>query len=482
MVFWGCGSSGEYTCPDPVGKIILDDCAVYRTKYEALRVELSAELGPVGVKAALGKTSLRDPTELLQVLSHRTLALCKDFNACRVAPFEYRQRREQADHLFTAVSAIQQQLRGDLDAENKAKLVRELVRVLGEDRPTASTPDAVRPSTTSGTAKTERRQSYMSWVPWYGSKLLPPQPAGQPGLPVVVAADFSLEHVFRQRSPYGTIGYRPRAHLWLLGRLEADDVVTVDWGGHTSDCPPSRRDDNGLASADCHAPSTVTLTGNSFGVKVVFRRGSDGKTVTIDERRVPVLSREVEDSKNGSRQFGIDLDGLARQGRLVFRPYRDVLPPEFEQPSLVVVLKLRKYQKTTARCWVNGQLATSGLEASRHGGQQGSFQDRPRYERVGPGSSRAVAEPHVHWWRQDFRLPFLVSRDGGPMPKGLKPWPVTGSWRCTVSVEGEPVRELTFAVSSDGRLRPHPRQTEERSAGWLLETKLLKNPLEVPIP
>ena len=31
--------SNEYVCPDPIGRIIRDDCEVYKTKYESLKVE-----------------------------------------------------------------------------------------------------------------------------------------------------------------------------------------------------------------------------------------------------------------------------------------------------------------------------------------------------------------------------------------------------------------------------------------------------------
>jgi hypothetical protein len=130
----GCSTSAEYQCPEPIGRIIRDDCEVYRIKYETLQVELEASLGSFAAKTIMGQQSLRDPSELLQVLAHRTNALCRDFNACRVSPLEYRQQRESMDRTFTAIAAIQGQLKGHLDAASREGLLRELVHILSEDR------------------------------------------------------------------------------------------------------------------------------------------------------------------------------------------------------------------------------------------------------------------------------------------------------------------------------------------------------------
>ena len=180
-----CASSTEYTCPDPVGQIIRDDCEAYKTKYETLKVELGASLGPLGATIAAGEQSLRDPSELLQVLALRTFTLCRDFNACRVMPLEYRQRREQTDCIFTAVTAIQSQLKESLDAASKARLVKELTRVLAGE--TCGGPTAPKSSGAPARPKPRRRvRVYSPSTPWFGARLLPPQPAEPKGLPRLV--------------------------------------------------------------------------------------------------------------------------------------------------------------------------------------------------------------------------------------------------------------------------------------------------------
>lgn len=122
--------SDRYTCPDPIGPIVRDECSVYANQYESLAVSLRASVGPIEVGAAVGKQSVRDPSELIQLLKQQTLALCKDFNTCRVRPFDYRKRREEADRKYTAILAIQQQLEQESDADSKRRLVGALINVL----------------------------------------------------------------------------------------------------------------------------------------------------------------------------------------------------------------------------------------------------------------------------------------------------------------------------------------------------------------
>lgn len=486
-----CSGASEYSCPDPIGRIILDECEAYKTKYEALKVELGASIGPLGGKVALGQQSLRDPSELLQVLAHRTFALCRDFNACRVMPLEYRQRREQTDCIFTAVSAIQAQLNQSLDAESKGKLVKELVRVLGGETcggpiassaisssSSSSSSSTSSTSSSSSSSSSAKRTYYYSSTPWFGTRLLPPQPSSPSGVPRLVSADFGVDHVFRQKSPYGVTGYRPRVTLELEGKSSADDMVTVDWGGESSDCT-IRGGRNDLAVARCKAPKSLTLTGSSFSVKLAYRRGADGKSFSLGRRTVRVLIRREERTKNDSHRYGINHDAEADQGLLVFRPNGRHLPPDFERPHLYIVLLLRKYSsmQETARCWVDGKPVTRAVEGRQ--GHVAQYQDRPRYRETGPGSSVGVSDPFLHWRSVDFQLPFVVQRDRAvKLDKGDQRWPRAGNWRCVATVDGEPVRELRFQVKPDGTLVPHPRQKQRARAEWLLETRVLPNPVE----
>ncbi|MBW2735138.1 MAG: hypothetical protein JRH20_22375 [Deltaproteobacteria bacterium] len=480
LLLVGCASN-EYLCPKPIGKIIRDDCEVYRTRFDTLKAELSASLGPVSSSVKLGKESLRDPSQLMQILAHRTHALCRDFNACRVSPLQYRERRERTDHIFTAVGALSAQLKTDLPKEEKAKLVAKLLSLLTAPAPSTT---GTRPPAQAQSVKRRSGSPYMSWLPWYGTKRLPPQPKARGKGPQVAHAKFSVRHVFR--SGQGVVGYGVGVTFLVRGRLASDDQLTMDYGAKRVDCRLSRssRGVNGLVSVRCKTPKKEALTTPTLRVTLLHATEDDDKAKPIGTRVFRALSR-ISNPRNGSRTFAEDHDPAAHQLRLRFRPLARLLPPDFERPSLLAVLKMRDYRRKsiTARCWVDGKPATGAIATyGRHTGQVGQYQDKDRYRSMGPGRSVAVKHPFITWRRYDFPLPFYVRHQGeGSAPKGTKEWPKAGKWRCVVSIEGEPVREARFVVKANGLLKPHARQGRQPSADWWLETKVMRSKLEEPL-
>ncbi|MCK5799680.1 MAG: hypothetical protein KAI47_20965 [Deltaproteobacteria bacterium] len=473
-------ASREFVCPDPIGKIFRDDCAAYRTRFDTLKATLSAGVGPINASVSLGKESLRDPSQLMQILAHRTFALCRDFNACRVPSAEYRERRERIDHVFTAVGAISAQLKQALPKEEKARLVAKLVSLLSADRPSPrpGRKNSVRPQRQNR----PRLVHYSSWLPWYGTKILPPQPKTRG--PWIAATRFSVRHVFR--SGQGAVGYGLRVGFLLRGKFRPDGLFTMRYGRQLSDCRISRgkHGPNGLTRLSCKTPRKEALTASALPLTLRYDAAGDGKARLLGRRVFHVLSR-ITNPKNGSRTFAEDHDGEARRLRLIFRPVGRGLPPSYEQPSLYAVLKLRdhKHKTVTARCWVDGKRLGSAVAAyGRYSGQAGQFQDRSRYKKVAPGKSVSVRFPFVTWRRYDFRLPFYVRHTGrGDPPKGLKAWPVAGRWRCVVSFEGAPVRETRFVVRSDGRLESIAAQERQPAAAWLLNTVVIPSKYEEPL-
>ena len=105
-----CAASREYQCPDPIGLIIRDDCETYQTRYEATRVNVSAGVSKLKVEGSFAEETLRDPSELIQVMGARMTALCHDFNACRLTSADYQRRREEIDKTMTAIMALSDQL------------------------------------------------------------------------------------------------------------------------------------------------------------------------------------------------------------------------------------------------------------------------------------------------------------------------------------------------------------------------------------
>jgi hypothetical protein len=128
-----------------------------------------------------------------------------------------------------------------------------------------------------------------------------------------VGAAFSLEHVFRQESPFGIMGFSPSATFWVRGKIEVDDLLVVSWGSKSVDCPIGHGQENDLIETQCKpGEKQVVLTGTSFSLKVVYRRASDGQAATIDQRTVAVLFRDDGPSWDRSTRYGIDLDHLER--------------------------------------------------------------------------------------------------------------------------------------------------------------------------
>lgn len=462
-----CGGAPERDCPAPIGRIVLEDCDVYRRRFEALRVDVDLILGAADVRVNVARRSLRTrakPGEALDVLSHQLHAMCRDHNACR-APDPG--RRAAIDAQITAITVLRDRIEAEPDPEARALLVDELSRVLLR----------------AGAGPKVPRAHYSSWLPWFGAVQRPPQPDPPVGAPVLAGVDFDTQARFADGR--GVVGYGPRARVdlwWPKGAFEADDALVLDWGGgHVSECPV-RGSGNGPdhRSLGCHAPEEMVSTDDVITVAVRYRTGADGIEHAIGKASAPVVMHHTEEDRPAP-VWDVDLDPTARTGRLVWRPHDGALPAEVDQPSLYVVLKLREYERPTARCQIGGEDAFGVLSPSRYSGQEGTHQDRPRWRREGPGRSVSERAPFVEWWRYDFPLPLGIAREGHALPDGLAAWPRAGRWQCTVTLDGEPVRRLDFTVRPDGRLDPHPAQLQSARAEWLLSTEVVPSSVEEPL-
>lgn len=463
----GCGGVQERDCPAPVGRIVLEDCDVYQRRFEALRVDLVAIVGQTRIDLGVERAALRRPDRALEVLSHRLHALCRDHNACRLAPDDWRAARARLDETVTGLTVIRDRLKDEDDPEVQAALLAELRRVLRGS---------------AGLAEAVERRPYSSWLPWFGPKLLPPQPDPPVGAPALVGVDFDTEARFAKGR--GVVGYGPTGRFdlyWPGGGFQIDDALVVEWPGGVRTACPVRGRANGdeQRSVGCKAPKDVVSTADRIHVGVWYRTGTDGREHALGRASAPVVSHRV-DGPDRPPTWDVDLDPLAAEGRLVWRPADGALPAQADQPSLWVLLKLRDHGRPTARCRINGEDAFGVLERSRYSGQEGTHQDRPRYEQVAPGRSVGVPDPFTEWWRYDFPLPLGVARTG-ELPEGLEPWPRAGEWRCTVTLDGEPVRRMRFTVRPDGLLDLHPDQVRRPRAHWLIEAEVVPSSVEQPL-
>lgn len=464
-----CGGLPERDCPAPIGRIVLEDCDVYQRRFEALRVDLVAIVGETRIDLGVERTALRArPDQALEVLSHRLHTLCRDHNACRSSRDEWLAARGPLDETVTALTVIRDRLRSEDDPEARGALLTELSRVLRG---------------AAGRKAEAPRRHYKSWVPWFGPVHRPPQPDPPVGAPYLVDVDFDTAARFE--SGKGRVGYAPdgRFDLWWPGGAFAlDDALVVEWpGGIRSACPVrgwANGDDQ--RSVGCRAPDEVVSTAERIDVRVWYRTGVDGVERPLGGASAPIVAHRV-DGPDRPPTWDVDLDPRARRGSLVWRPADGALPAAVDRPSLRVVLKLRGHVRPTARCRINGEDAFGVVRPTRYSGQEGTHQDRPRYRRVSPNRSVGEKAPFVEWWRYDFALPLGVARPGHTLADDLKPWPRAGEWRCTVTVDGEPVRRMRFTVRPDGLLVPHPDQLARPRAEWLVETEVVPSSVEEPL-
>jgi hypothetical protein len=487
-------AGGRYQCPQPIGTIIRDDCSDYKTRYDSLAVGLSAGISKLQVSASVGREALRDPSELVQILSARMLALCHDFNACRLTPAEYRRRRDELDRTATAIAALGDQLAApDLNPAERRRVLDRLLDLLA---PPGADPAPVTPAKATATeepkkaAEPERvRPVYASTI-WFGSVLAPPlAPPPAAGFPRLLSR--WLHQDLQANFGRDVVGYRPRLRLKLFGPHEADDALELTFDdGQQVRCAVKTNGDGVFAPPECGAPQDMALTAERFRVRVAYVRGADGQRAELGVIEQPVARATYADTGDPRVHYGIDLDAERERAWLFFLPEDYRLPADYERPHLRVVLRVRKapghgrFAKGTVRCFHDGESLGPAVRHGRGSGQEGWFQDKSSHVRTGPGSSRAAKDPILEWKRYVFALPFRVRRtDSATPPPEAERWPpAVGRVSCQVRVAGELVRRVRFTLDADGRPQPLPAQRGEPGdlvhPWWLVENEIVSNGVE----
>ncbi len=442
ILIWSCGN--EYVCPDPIGKIIRDDCETYKMRYESLKVELGFSIGGLGVSVGAGKDKLRDPSELLQVLMQQTLALCKDFNTCRVPSADYQRRREEADHKFTAITAITSQLKSDLDQESKQKLVAKLIEVI-----TGTTFAQAQPQ-----PKTPRKYGKPRFMPgffrsatrlWFGSKFLPPKPQMPPGVPTIVESDMTLSRGNGRSAPTSYI------HLVLWGKADVDDRIYVELSQGklkgSTEVKPRRGKPEARASFKFK------------GVKL-----KDEGTMTFWYRSGSTMKKV----KMGTIQ--LDAERRLNQAYLSYMPdpvRRD--PIEYERLWLIFYTCEDRKVRTTLRCEHNGAPLESVLDGISH---HGTYQIRPLRRHHIPLPIRIPLKGGTARGKWERSVP------GEKLTKDRFPREAAGKWTCRASLNGRIARHMEFRIREDGSVESGGTIGALDPPWWPIKTKRIKNDVE----
>jgi len=132
----GCGGSSvpsaksssgyeEYTCPEPIGKIVREDCSGVGLRYDGERFEGSVGVGGVGASASYQQTAIRQADSLIQLLKEQRVAMCNNFNTCKLTVAEYREDQKRIDDSFIALMSLKDRMK-DMDADQASQLLREI--------------------------------------------------------------------------------------------------------------------------------------------------------------------------------------------------------------------------------------------------------------------------------------------------------------------------------------------------------------------
>jgi hypothetical protein len=304
----GCATYTSYRCPDPIGEIVRQDCESYRVKYQELAAKLTFSVGTVQVGAEIGTEKLRDPSRLVEMMMQQMLALCQDYNSCRLESREYQRRREEADRLFTAVLALVEQLGNtSLGAEEKKQLIEKLAALF------------IPPSGAQGVAmqkqpqiKSEPRVFRTTNGLWFESKYQPPWPP---------AIEEQVPYLVRQEPGEG------RLELTFFGPAEEDDFVVLDDGRR---CPVrvSGVKRPALARAQCVGDGPIR--------NITYLPGATGRTVALPPWKLADLP-------------------LPRAW-MAFQPEPiDAVKVERERPHLIIEEAEKKAPFVSARCLKDGR-------------------------------------------------------------------------------------------------------------------------------
>ncbi|MBW2735139.1 MAG: hypothetical protein JRH20_22380 [Deltaproteobacteria bacterium] len=437
-----CGN--EYRCPTPIGKIVRDNCDSYKTKYESLKVELGFSIAGISVGVKAGKEKLRDPSELLQVLMLETMALCKDYNACRMPSTDYRRRREEADHKFTAVVAIGQQLKGDLDKESKRKLLEKLMEVItSRSRPQPKAQSTRRASSRVGLWR--RPIAYHPGMfrkatsPWFGSKYMPARPKLASGLPVL--ASWWIGHG----------GQSTFINFKFWGKTEADDRIYVSFTDPVKDYDAAVRPTRNKLQGSVRISERTMKIGSKGAMTLDYKLGATGKKHRIGTFR---LAPELW-LKRGYMAYNAD-------------PIRKD-PVEYERPWIIFYSKVRKQPRVTMRCKHRGKKLDTVI----------SGQSRTNPYRASKLSIHAVPLPiRIGLKGGQERTTWKKSMPGEKPLTDMLAKEAAGKWRCVAKINARKARVFSFELRADGSVVPQRKPDDGAWPWWPVATKRVPNRVE----
>jgi len=118
----------EYECSAPIGKIVREDCSKVALRYEGVSISGDLGVGPVEASGSFTEQALRQADDLVALLKEQRVALCNDFNTCKLTVSEYRAERQASDDSYVAVLTLKDKLK-QLDAQSAMQLLAEIQKI-----------------------------------------------------------------------------------------------------------------------------------------------------------------------------------------------------------------------------------------------------------------------------------------------------------------------------------------------------------------
>lgn len=115
----------EYTCPEPIGKIVREDCSKSQLKYDGKSFEGSVGAMGVGASGSYKESAVREADALVALLKEQRGQLCNNFNTCKLTVAEYRDDQRKLDDSFVALMALRDKMTA-VDAAGAERLLEQI--------------------------------------------------------------------------------------------------------------------------------------------------------------------------------------------------------------------------------------------------------------------------------------------------------------------------------------------------------------------
>lgn len=141
----------EYTCPEPIGKIVREDCSKSQLKYDGKSFEGSVGAMGVGASASYKESAVREADALVAMLKEQRGQLCNNFNTCKMTVAEYRDDQHKLDDSFVALMTLKDKMSG-VDAAGAERLLDQIRSIRAGTKVADKAPPAAPPASASAAA------------------------------------------------------------------------------------------------------------------------------------------------------------------------------------------------------------------------------------------------------------------------------------------------------------------------------------------